>query len=407
MIWQSQGGGPWGSGPRGGGPWGGGPRNDGGGQGPRGRSPYPPDFEEWLRRGQDRVRRILFGGFGTGTGVAIVLIAIVVIWLASGFYRVLPDEVGIVLRFGAYNRTTQPGLNYHLPVPIETALTPSVTRVNRTEIGYRTAEATNGRGVVSRQLPEEALMLTGDENIVDINFAVFWVIKDAKSYLFNIRDPQMTVKSAAESAMREVIGETPIASALAEGRGKIETETQKLLQHLLNYYGAGIEITEVQLQRVDPPDPVIDAFRDVQRALADRARLRNEAEAYANNILPRARGDAVRITQGAEAYRQQAIARAQGDAGRFDEVYRAYKAAQDVTQKRLYLETMEDVLKNTHKVIIDKAAQGSGVLPYLPLPALGTKGAAPPPAAANPPSPAATPAPPSASAEPSASGAQQ
>ena len=413
MIWQSQGGGPWGSGPRGGGPWGGGPRNNGGGQGPRGRSPYPPDFEEWLRRGQDRVRRILPGGFGTGTGIAVVLIAIVVIWLASGFYRVLPDEVGIVLRFGAYNRTTQPGLNYHLPAPIETALTPSVTRVNRTEIGYRTAEAANGRGVVTRQLPEEALMLTGDENIVDINFAVFWVIKDAKSYLFNIRDPQMTVKSAAESAMREVIGETPIASALAEGRGKIETETQKLLQHLLNYYDAGIEITEVQLQRVDPPDPVIDAFRDVQRALADRARLRNEAEAYANNIIPRARGDAVRITQGAEAYRQQAIARAQGDAARFDEVYRAFKAAQDVTQKRLYLETMEDILKNTHKVIIDKAAQGSGVLPYLPLPALGAKGAAVPPVAASPPAAAGSPgvgaasAPPSASAEPSAGGAQQ
>ena len=377
MIWKSQGGGPWGSGPRGGGPWGGGPRNNGsgGGQGPRGRNPYPPDFEEWLRRGQDRVRRIVPGGFGTGTGVAVVLIAIVVIWLASGFYRVLPDEVGIVLRFGAYNRTTQPGLNYHLPAPIETALTPSVTRVNRTEIGYRSADSATGRGVVTRQVPEEALMLTGDENIVDINFAVFWVIKDAKAYLFNIRDPEMTVKSAAESAMREVIGETPIASALAEGRGKIETETQKLLQSLLNDYGSGIELTEVQLQRVDPPDPVIDAFRDVQRAIADRARLRNEAEAYANDIIPRARGNAVRITQEAEAYRQQVTARAQGDAGRFDEVYKAYKAAQDVTQKRLYLETMEDILRNTNKVIIDRSAQGgSGVLPYLPLPGLAPQG---------------------------------
>jgi len=374
MIWQSQGGGPWGTGPRGGGPWGGGSRNNGG-TGPRGRSPYPPDFEEWLRRGQDRVRRILPGGFGTGSGIAIVLIAILVIWLASGFYRVLPDEVGIVLRFGAYNRTTQPGLNYHLPSPIETALTPSVTRVNRTEIGYRTADSLTGRGSVTRQVPEEALMLTGDENIVDINFAVFWVIRDAKSYLFNIRDPEMTVKSAAESAMREVIGETPIASALAEGRGKIETETQQLLQQLLNDYGAGIELTEVQLQRVDPPDPVIDAFRDVQRALADRARLRNEAEAYANDIIPRARGDAVRITQEAEAYRQQAIARAQGDAGRFNEVFKAYRAAQDVTQKRLYLETMEDILKHANKVVIDKsAAGGNGVLPFLPLPGLIPKG---------------------------------
>ncbi len=408
MIWKSQGGGPWGSGPRGGGPWGGGPRNNGGGPGPRGRSPYPPDFEEWLRRGQDRVRRIVPGGFGTGTGIAIVLIAIFVIWLASGFYRVLPDEVGIVLRFGAYNRTTQPGLNYHLPSPIETALTPSVTRVNRTEIGYRTSDTTSGRGVATRQLPEEALMLTGDENIVDINFAVFWVIKNAKAYLFNIRDPEMTVKSAAESAMREVIGETPIASALSEGRGKIETETQTLLQSLLNDYGSGIEITEVQLQRVDPPGPVIDAFRDVQRAIADRARLRNEAEAYANDIIPRARGDAVRITQEAEAYRQQVTARALGDAGRFDEVYKAFKAAEDVTQLRLYLETMEDIFRNTNKVIVDKSAQGgSGVLPYLPLPALTPTGqpAKPAPAASGGGAPpvsmqSATPAPP-------VSGAQQ
>jgi membrane protease subunit HflK len=375
MFWLSQGGGPWGSGPRGGGPWGGGSRNNGGG--PRGRGPYPPDFEELLRRGQDRVRRILPGGFGTGSGVAVVLIAILVIWLASGFYRVLPDEVGVVLRFGAYNRTTQPGLNYHLPSPIETALTPSVTRVNRTEIGYRSADSANGRGVAISQVPEEALMLTGDENIVDINFAVFWVIKDAKAYLFNIRDPEMTVKSAAESAMREVIGETQIAAALAEGRGKIETDTQKLLQQLLNDYGAGIELTEVQLQRVDPPEPVIDAFRDVQRAIADRARLRNEAESYRNDIIPRARGNAVQITQEAQAYRQQTIARAQGDAARFDEVYQAYKVTQDVTLQRLYLETMEDILKNTNKVIIDKSAQGgNGVLPYLPLPGLAPKGAA-------------------------------
>ena len=384
MMWMSQGGGPWGGGPRGGGPWGSSPR--GGGQGPRNRPPYPPDFEEWLRRGQDRMRRILPGGIGTGSGIALVLIAMLVIWLASGFYRVLPDEVGIVLRFGAYNRTTQPGLNYHLPAPIETALTPSVTRVNRTEIGYRSADTSSGRGAVTAQLPEEALMLTGDENIVDINFAVFWVIKDAKAYLFNIRDPEMTVKSAAESAMREVIGETPIASALAEGRGKIETATQQLLQQLLNDYGAGIELTEVQLQRVDPPDPVIDAFRDVQRAIADRARLRNEAEAYANDIIPRARGDAVRIVQEANAYRQQVIARAEGDAGRFNEVYKAYKVSEDVTQKRLYLETMEDILKNTNKVIIDRSAGGSGVLPYLPLPGLAPRARRPkPPPAPRPP----------------------
>jgi modulator of FtsH protease HflK len=221
-------------------------------------------------------------------------------------------------------------------------------------------------------VPEEALMLTGDENIVDINFTVFWVIKDAKAYLFNIRGPDATVKSAAESAMREVIGETPIAQALAERRGKIETDTHSLLQGILNAYGAGIEVTQLQLLRVDPPGPVIDAFRDVQRALADRERLRNEAEAYRNDVIPRARGDAARIKQEAEAYRQEITARAQGDADRFNSVYRAFTAARDVTLERLYLETMEEVLRNSHKVIIDKSAEGgTGVLPYLPLPALG------------------------------------
>jgi modulator of FtsH protease HflK len=387
MFWLSQGGGPWGGGPRGGGPWGGGPRNDGGGPGPR-RGPYPPDFEDLLRRGQDRFRRMLPGGFGTGSGIAIVLIAIVVIWLASGFYRVEPDQVGIVLRFGAYNRTTQPGLNYHLPSPIESVLTPSVTRVNRTEIGYRSGETETSREPASRQVPEEALMLTGDENIVDINFTVFWVIKDAKAYLFDIRDPKLTVKSAAESAMREVIGETPIAQALAEGRAKIEAETQQLLQAILDSYGAGIEVTQVQLQRVDPPAEVIDSFRDVQAALADRARLRNEAETYRNSIIPGARGDAVQIEQQAQAYRLATVARAEGDAARFLSVYHAFKAAQNITLERLYLETMEQVLKNSNKVIIDKSAEGGhGVLPYLPLPALGSGGAKPEAAApANPPS---------------------
>jgi len=388
MFWQSQGGGPWGTGPRGGGPWGGGDRGNGSGPGPRGRGPQPPDFEELLRRGQDRFRRVLPGNFNTRTWIALVVIAIVVIWLLNGFYTVAADEVGVVLRFGAYNRTTQPGLNYHLPAPIERVLTPSVTRVNRTEIGYRSAEGPAARGAGTRQLPEEALMLTGDENIVDINFAVFWVIKDAKAYLFNIRAPDATVKSAAESAMREVIGETPIAQALAEGRGKIESDTHGLLQGILDAYGAGIEITQVQLQRVDPPGPVIDAFRDVQRALADRERLRNEAEAYRNDIVPKARGAAAAVKQEAEAYRQEIIARSQGDAARFTSVYQAFKAAQDVTLQRLYLETMEEVLKNSNKVVIDKSAQGSsGVLPYLPLPALsGGTGAAGAPAPGSAPS---------------------
>ena len=388
MIWHSEGGGPWGTGPRGGGggggggagggggggPWGGG--GGGRGNGPRGPlGPLPPNLEEILRRTQDRFRRALPGGFGfgTGAGAGLVALAIAILWLAFGFYRVLPDEQGVVLRFGAYNRIAEPGLHWHLPTPIETVYTPSVKRINRTEIGYRSGE---GRAA-TRQLPQEALMLTGDENIVDINFAVFWFVKDAQEYLFKIRDPEMTVKSAAESAMREVIGETPIAAALAEGRGKIETDTEKLLQELLNSYKSGLQVTQVQLQRVDPPDPVIDAFRDVQRALADKSRLRNEAESYRNDILPRARGNAVRIQQEAEAYRQQVINGAQGDAARFDSVYQAFKITKDVTSERLYLETMEEILKDSNKIIIDKSAEGqSGVLPYLPLPNL--VGAAPP-----------------------------
>jgi membrane protease subunit HflK len=340
-----------------------------------------------LRRSQDRFRQLLPGGRGTGSVVVIGVAAVIALWLASGFYRVQPDEAGVVLRFGAYNRMTQPGLNYHLPSPIETALTPSVTRQNRMEIGYRSGESPVTRGGGSAQVPEEALMLTGDENIVDINFTVLWVVKDARSFLFNIRNPEGTVKSAAESAMREIVGETPIAQALAEGRGKIETDTQKLLQSILDSYGSGIEVTLLQLQKVDPPNPVIESFRDVQRALADRARLRNEAESYRNDILPRARGDAVKIQQDAEAYRAEIVARSQGDADRFTAVYNAYRASADVTAERLYLETMEEILKNSNKVIIDKAVSGqAGVLPYLPLPSLPgfTPSPAAPPAGAPP-----------------------
>ena len=246
-----------------------------------------------------------------------------------------------------------------------------MTRVNRIEIGYRNAEGP-GRGQVSRQVPEEALMLTGDENIVDINFTVFWVIKDAQAYLFNIRNPEATVKSAAESAMREVIGETPIAQALSEGRGKIETDTQALLQEILNTYNAGIEITQLQLHKVDPPAPVIDAFRDVQRALADRERLRNEAESYRNDIVPRARGDAVRIEQEAEAYRQQITARSrrrrafplglqrlQGGAGRDAPTPLPRNDGRDPEEQQ-----------QGHPRQIGRGR--NGVLPYLPLPALGT-----------------------------------
>jgi membrane protease subunit HflK len=322
------------------------------------------------------------GRFGGGGGILLIVVAVVALWLISGFFIVRPDEQGVVLRFGAYNRTVQPGLSWHIPTPIESVLKPKVTRVNRVEVGFRAGDGAqpSARAAAARQVPEEALMLTGDENIVDINFTVFWVIKDATRYLFNIRNPEATVKAAAESAMRESIGRTPIASALAEGRGQIEADTKKLLQAVLDSYGAGIEITQVQLQKVDPPTQVIDAFRDVQRARADQERLRNEAEAYRNDIIPRARGEAVRLVQEAEAYKQEVVARAQGDADRFLSVFNAYQTAPDVTMRRIYLETMEEILKGTNKVIIDKAAESaSGVVPYLPLPELGRRSAPPQP----------------------------
>ena len=363
MPWKQQGGG-------GGGPWGGaqGPWGRGGGGGSGGGGPQSPDFEEILRKGQDRIRRILPGGLGSGRGIVVVVVAVVLLWLLSGFYRVQPDEQGVVLQFGKWVRTTPPGLQYHLPGPIESVLTPKVTRVNRIEIGLRSI----GEGVRETQLrdvAEESLMLTGDENIVDIDFTVFWVIKDAGRYLFNIRNPEATVKLASESAMREVIGQTPIQSALTEGRQQIENATHQEVQKLLDEYGSGIEIRRVQLLKVDPPQQVIDAFIDVQRARADLERLRNEAEAYRNDILPRARGEAEKMVQEANAFKEQIVNKAEGEAQRFLEYYESYKVAKDITVQRLYLETFEEVFRDMNKVIIDSSASGaSGVVPYLPLP---------------------------------------
>ncbi|HEX5794214.1 MAG TPA: FtsH protease activity modulator HflK, partial [Geminicoccaceae bacterium] len=322
MPWNNQGGGWQGGGGQG--PWGGRP---GGGQ-------QPPDLEELLRRSQEKVKKIFPGGGGGLGGNRRALVAVplilVAVWLASGFYRVQPDEQGVVLRFGEWIKTTQPGLNWHLPSPIETVFTPKVTRSNRVEIGFRSAGEV-ARGTSVREVGNESLMLTGDENIVDINFVLLWLIKDAGQFLFNIRDPEATVKAVAESVMREIIGKTPIAEATTEARGAIEVGARELIQAILDSYGAGVLITQVQLQKVDPPAEVIDAFRDVQRAQADRERLQNEAEAFANDILPRARGEAERISQEAQAYRQEVVARADGDAQRFLAVYREFDKARDVT----------------------------------------------------------------------------
>jgi membrane protease subunit HflK len=359
------GGGPWGGGEKG--PWGGGPRKGGGGGGRQPPGMQPPDLDQLMAQLTLWFNRLIPPGRGRIYGGIIVIL---VIWLGTGIYKVQPDEQGVVLRFGAYVDTTVPGLHYHLPTPIESVMTPKVTRVNRTDVGLVTDQ--NGG---AQDVGQESLMLTGDENIIDVNLSVFWVVDNAKAYLFNIRNPELTVKSATESALREVIGQTPIADALAQGRGKIEANTQTLLQSILDEYGAGIKVTEVQLLRADPPQPVIESFRDVQRARTDMERLQNEAQAYANDILPRARGDAQRVVQIAQGYRQQVLAQAQGEGQRFTEVYNAWKAAKDITSERLYLDTMAKILANAHKIVLDHGAAGNGVLPYLPL---GDNGRAPP-----------------------------
>ena len=305
-----------------------------------------------------------------GGNKPILLFGIIIlgIWLASGFYRVLPDEQGVVLRFGKYVNQTQPGLHYHLPFPVEKVLTPKVTKVNRIDVGYRSASDT-GRATSVSDVPEESLMLTGDENIVDIDYSVFWIIKDAGKFLFNIQSPEDTVKSVAETAMREVIAKNGIQSILTEGRAQIEIDTQNIMQEILDSYDSGISITQVQTQKADPPKEVIDAFRDVQAAKADKERAQNEAEAYANDVIPRARGEAAQILQQAEAYKQEVVALAEGEASRFLAIYNEYRKARTVTQERMYLETMEKVMADINKIIIDKKS-GGGVVPYLPLPEL-------------------------------------
>jgi membrane protease subunit HflK len=361
MPWTNQGGGgggPWGSG-GGRGPWGSGPQPSG---------PKPPDLEEMLRRGQDRLKRVLPGGNLGGKGFALLALAAIALWGASGFFRVEPDELGVVLRFGKEVREVQPGLNYHLPYPIETALTPKALRVNKIDIGMR--EISAGRGSTSeREVPEESLMLTGDENIVDVNFSVFWKVKPTGvgQYLFNIQHPAGTVKAVAESAMREVIGRSDIQPILTGARQVTETAVQDLMQKTLDDYRAGIDITQVQLQKVDPPKQVIDAFRDVQAARIDLDRSVNEAQTYANRVIPQARGNVAKIIQAAEAYRSQTVAEATGQSARFNKIYEQYKKAPDVTRERMYLETMERVLGDTSKIIVDSKDGAQGVVPYLPL----------------------------------------
>jgi len=388
MPWnQGGGGGPWGGGgggSNGGGqrpnnPWGGGRPPGGGGGGSKG-----PDFEDLVRKGQEQLRRYFPGGPGGGSqglsAKALALGAIVLVagWLATGFYRVEPANVGVVMRFGAMERITYPGLNWHMPYPVENVIQTNVLAVNQLTVGFREgAEARRDRAML-----DESLMLTGDQNILDARFTVQWRIANAADFLFNVASPEITVKSVAEAAMRETIGVTLTQQALDQ-RTEVEMRVRTAMQSLLDFYGAGITIDQVQFRGLEPPQQVIDAFRDVQRAQQDRQRAQNEAETYRNDIVPRARGEAQRLGQEAEGYRQQIVARAKGDVAGYEALLEAYRTAPEVTRQRLYLEMMENVLRGNQKVIIDQnggGANGSGVVPVLPLNDLIRRPATPAPA---------------------------
>ncbi len=307
--------------------------------------------------------------WATGRGIGLVIAILVGLWLLTGLYRVQPDEQGVELLFGRWaGVTTEPGLHYRFPSPIGEVITPKVTVINQVDVGFR-GQREGARQPAGRDIPTESLMLTGDQNIADVDFSVQWRISDAGRYLFRIRDPDETVKVVAESAMREVVGQTPLQSLLTGGRADVEVRARELLQTVLDNYDAGIEVRAVVLQKVDPPQQVIDAFNEVQRARQDKERLQNQAEAYENRIVPTARGEAAKVVQDAEAYRERVTKEAEGEGEKFVQIYEAYQTAPEVTRRRMYLETLRDVIGGASKVIIGQGSGNSaqGVVPYLPL----------------------------------------
>lgn len=355
MPWDNKNGGPWNNNSN---PWGN--KNSENNNGNWGGKNKGEDFDKIF----NQLKKKYSGFFSKGPkGFIYGFIVLFFLWLISGFYTISPEEQGVVLRFGKYTSISSPGLNYHIPSPVEKVIKVPVTTTRNVEVGFRQQGSTN------RNVDEESLMLTGDENIVDINFVVQWFVSDAAKYVFNIRNPDKNIKDSAESVMREVIGKTNIDFALAEGRDQVRQEAQESLQTILDRNESGITVSSLLLQKSDPPPAVIDDFKDVQRARADQERLINEAQAYANRIVPEAKGEAAKIRESAEAYKQEVIAIADGASKRFLSVYNEYKVAKDVTRRRIYLETMEKVMQNMNKVIIDNDG-GSGVLPYLPLPEL-------------------------------------
>jgi membrane protease subunit HflK len=330
-----------------------------------GGSGQQPDLAKLLKRGQQKLKQIRRG---TRLPGPLMLLLAALVAGTMGFhaftFTVGPDELGIVLRFGQFVRQEPPGLHFRIPYPIEEVRLPRVTSTNRTAIGVLSAHEERSGAVASQDLLVERLMLTADENIIDIGFVVLWNIKDAAAYLFNVQDPEVTVKQVAESAMREIIGKSKVTDVLTDKRSQIEQQVSELLQRTLDNYRAGIQITQLQMQRAEAPAPVVDAFRDVAAAAIDKGRIQNQAEAYANKVIPEARGEVQRILQEAHGYKERVIAEAQGETDRFLKILTEYQNAPSVTRRRIYLETMERVLSNTDKVIIDGKA-GENVVPFL------------------------------------------
>lgn len=366
MAWNDQGGGPWGQRP-------------GKGGGGNGNGQTPPDLEEILKKSQDNIKKMFpggkkggAGGSGGRTGFLAIIGVVAALWLASGFYIVDEGSQGAVLRFGKWIKTTDPGIHYRLPVPIDSVIVRRVAEIRSVDSGVAVRTS-----VALKADNSDSLMLTGDENIVSVQFTVHWFIKDLLQFLFKVDRPEEAVRLAAESAVREIVAQTPIAEVLTSARGKIADDAQRLLQKMLDEYQAGIQIQRIQLKRSDPPSQVIDAFRDVQRARADRESEINRGKAYMNSIVPKARGEAARLLQNANAYKKAVVDRAEGEAARFKSIYAEYRLAPVITGKRLKIEAMEKVLQGTQKVLIDGASSGGqNVLPYLPLSALKTSGQA-------------------------------
>ena len=338
----------------------------------------PPDLDEAIRSLQEKLGGI-FGRSGGGGGssggspkiLGYLALGALVLWGLSGFYIVDAGNRGVETRFGKYIDTTQPGLNWHLPSPIETVQVVNVEQQRFIEVGYRSGGRQQGVGSV----PREALMLTKDENIVDIRLAVQYQIKNAKDFIFNVSQPSATLKQVTESAERGVIGQSNMDFVLTEGRGQIVASIKREIQQIMDQYKSGVQVTSVNLQDAQPPEQVQGAFEDAIKAREDEQRLINEAEAYSNDIVPKSRGAASRRIQEAEAYKERVIAEAEGEVSRFTKVLVEYKKAPEITRKRIYLESMEQVLSQTDTVMID--VKGSNNVLYLPLDKIASKNSSP------------------------------